>query len=60
MVYPPRAQRLIYPYFEVDSTESVWYRDALINAVMVGILKLTPQSQYGIHLTLLIHLPLQF
>ena len=35
-------------YFEVDSTESVWYK-CLVGAPHGSIiLKLTPQSQYGI------------
>ena len=34
--------------FEVDSTESVWYKDLTVLAPHVLILKLTPQSQYGI------------
>ncbi len=35
-------------YFEVDSTESVWYRWVHIEGFDSVILKLTPQSQYGI------------
>ena len=34
--------------FEVDSTESVWYSRAHLHAIPRVILKLTPQSQYGI------------
>ena len=35
-------------HFEVDSTESVWYSHQGYDGVEVLILKLTPQSQYGI------------
>ena len=35
-------------YFEVDSTESVWYNKPRVNTLLSLILKLTPQSQYGI------------
>ena len=34
--------------FEVDSTESVWYKSGVRACGMGLILKLTPQSQYGI------------
>ena len=34
--------------FEVDSTESVWYTLRVRARQPQGILKLTPQSQYGI------------
>ena len=36
------------PNFEVDSTESVWYIDKANFVLDEFILKLTPQSQYGI------------
>ena len=36
--------------FEVDSTESVWYRKRANTSPLSFILKLTPQSQYGIDL----------
>ena len=35
-------------HFEVDSTESVWYMHKLLIQLLQLILKLTPQSQYGI------------
>ena len=35
-------------HFEVDSTESVWYSAVGHGALGLIILKLTPQSQYGI------------
>ena len=35
-------------HFEVDSTESVWYTSTSGKKTTHGILKLTPQSQYGI------------
>ena len=35
--------------FEVDSTESVWYTRPPRQQVFSRILKLTPQSQYGIN-----------
>ena len=35
-------------HFEVDSTESVWYSMQVAKEVVYEILKLTPQSQYGI------------
>ena len=34
--------------FEVDSTESVWYIYVRADLINAAILKLTPQSQYGI------------
>ena len=34
--------------FEVDSTESVWYNEDVTDQTISFILKLTPQSQYGI------------
>ena len=34
--------------FEVDSTESIWYNGARLLGQRVAVLKLTPQSQYGI------------
>ena len=37
-------------HFEVDSTESVWYSFLSVSLVGIIILKLTPQSQYGIRL----------
>ena len=35
-------------HFEVDSTESVWYKGWYEKWGIDPILKLTPQSQYGI------------
>ena len=37
-----------FVHFEVDSTESVWYSSAYRGDTIIIILKLTPQSQYGI------------
>ena len=34
--------------FEVDSTESIWYIGLTLRHSDGGVLKLTPQSQYGI------------
>ena len=34
--------------FEVDSTESIWYIDQDPATILYIVLKLTPQSQYGI------------
>ena len=48
MVYPANYLPLRSIYFEVDSTESVWYRDWSMLRQRFAILKLTPQSQYGI------------
>ena len=48
MVYAPRSSDNGLSNFEVDSTESVWYRVWLRGAGGGVILKLTPQSQYGI------------
>ena len=48
MVYHHPQRLANRPHFEVDSTESVWYN--LVEQGVDGghILKLTPQSQYGI------------
>ena len=35
--------------FEVDSTESIWYKVGTAKSQRRKVLKLTPQSQYGIH-----------
>ena len=37
-----------YSSFEVDSTESIWYTVFDEHAFVSVVLKLTPQSQYGI------------
>ena len=34
--------------FEVDSTESIWYKRGENSRTETLVLKLTPQSQYGI------------
>ena len=34
--------------FEVDSTESIWYKSVFRGTRRISVLKLTPQSQYGI------------
>ena len=49
MVYVFNVRQKFFRNFEVDSTESVWYRKPLCVAQGLFILKLTPQSQYGIH-----------
>ena len=46
--------------FEVDSTESIWYRGNEAGVVVVTVLKLTPQSQYGIKRGDLTHARLAF
>ena len=48
MVYLPEQLILIKLNFEVDSTESIWYTLSVPAAHFLAILKLTPQSQYGI------------
>ena len=48
MVYSVHAGFNRTNYFEVDSTESVWYINFHGSSFLVTILKLTPQSQYGI------------
>ena len=48
MVYAWQAGKAWYKNFEVDSTESVWYSINTIEMLREIILKLTPQSQYGI------------
>ncbi len=48
MVYNRAARALDSLHFEVDSTESVWYKNFEIHCLHCLILKLTPQSQYGI------------
>ena len=54
MVYAARAREATAGYFEVDSTESVWYNAGGSDRRPAVILKLTPQSQYGIRSTRLI------
>ena len=49
MVYTGVAEAADMLNFEVDSTESVWYIHRAILELDQVILKLTPQSQYGIH-----------
>ena len=44
----PRRRTTWQHHFEVDSTESVWYKNFEIHCLHCLILKLTPQSQYGI------------
>ena len=48
MVYNRAARALDSLHFEVDSTESVWYSSHRHLREGEQILKLTPQSQYGI------------
>ena len=48
MVYCRQALGARCLHFEVDSTESVWYRVWVWDPGGGVILKLTPQSQYGI------------
>ena len=48
MVYSRFAAASSATNFEVDSTESVWYTAASTATRIATILKLTPQSQYGI------------
>ena len=48
MVYHGDAAQHRLPDFEVDSTESVWYSLHDRACCHAAILKLTPQSQYGI------------
>ena len=48
MVYRLQNHNHTIPHFEVDSTESVWYRYMEYADTPPPILKLTPQSQYGI------------
>ena len=48
MVYGRSCDPARASYFEVDSTESVWYSDRSTECLITCILKLTPQSQYGI------------
>ena len=48
MVYDMTLQVAVSKNFEVDSTESVWYMDTDKLRFKRRILKLTPQSQYGI------------
>ena len=50
MVYVDWRACHSHPDFEVDSTESVWYSFLSVSLVGIIILKLTPQSQYGIRL----------
>ena len=48
MVYVDWRACHSHPDFEVDSTESVWYTYLGLTHAPKSILKLTPQSQYGI------------
>ena len=48
MVYITLHHQIIPIHFEVDSTESVWYTHPVEQRRRILILKLTPQSQYGI------------
>ena len=48
MVYHAFSVKRVVRDFEVDSTESVWYRKKIYSGADAYILKLTPQSQYGI------------
>ena len=48
MVYAKRIPAKLERHFEVDSTESVWYNTDDNGEEKRLILKLTPQSQYGI------------
>ena len=48
MVYLIMVRCLIRPRFEVDSTESIWYTRKANTYYVRIVLKLTPQSQYGI------------
>ena len=48
MVYLPAPRAECQSYFEVDSTESIWYTQFHTVYIWQNILKLTPQSQYGI------------
>ena len=48
MVYRFVAHLIVLCYFEVDSTESVWYTSSPLASIATLILKLTLQSQYGI------------
>ena len=48
MVYPRDVRLNLYVRFEVDSTESIWYMRVAENPNFAPVLKLTPQSQYGI------------
>ena len=48
MVYGGVRDKSLFCDFEVDSTESVWYNGDGYKRFHCIILKLTPQSQYGI------------
>ena len=48
MVYGCSKKANSSSHFEVDSTESVWYKQERDWPTRWEILKLTPQSQYGI------------
>ena len=48
MVYRSVGYLVSICHFEVDSTESVWYSCLSKTRPAPTILKLTPQSQYGI------------
>ena len=48
MVYRLMCQKLLNSRFEVDSTESIWYNISSCYPQEGFVLKLTPQSQYGI------------
>ena len=49
MVYVRSVAHRHAQRFEVDSTESIWYRGVGRDARPCAVLKLTPQSQYGIN-----------
>ena len=48
MVYSLSDNMTSIYHFEVDSTESIWYTSTRSSTTGTPILKLTPQSQYGI------------
>ena len=49
MVYYDLLEARLDKCFEVDSTESIWYKLFALHRCPQSVLKLTPQSQYGIH-----------
>ena len=57
MVYALAAPPSSEYHFEVDSTESVWYTELTRTCGKRTILKLTPQSQYGIIFVARVHIP---
>ena len=50
MVYPNSTSSSPSSCFEVDSTESIWYTSHCERRFTMLVLKLTPQSQYGIEI----------